>query len=114
MKGTVKKENRLPREVWVAGMSLKGLWPEKTIEKRMKDVLERMENFYAFEPDLICLPEKMSTSSVDESKTLEELAEDETTSGPITSMPGEGDRKQDCHITCASGTKKECRHDNRS
>src|SRR6185503_10918988 len=42
----VKKENRLPREVWVAGISLKGLWPVPTIEKRMKDILERMENVY--------------------------------------------------------------------
>ena len=114
MKGTVKKENRLPREVWVAGMSLKGLWPEKTIEKRMKDVLERMENFYAFEPDLICLPETISTSWVDESKTLEEVAEDETTPGPITSMLGEVARKQNCYITCPIVTKKEGRYYNSS
>ena len=114
MKGTVKKENRLPREVWVAGMSLKGLWPEKTIEKRMKDVLERMENFYAFEPDLICLPETISTSWVDESKTLDEVAEDETTPGPITSMLGEVARKQNCYITCPIVTKKEGRYYNSS
>ncbi len=114
MKGTVKKENRLPREVWVAGMSLKGLWPEKTIEKRMKDVLERMENFYAFEPDLICLPETISTSWVDESKTLEEVAEDETTPGPITSMLAEVARKQNCYITCPIVTKKEGRYYNSS
>jgi beta-ureidopropionase len=107
MKGTVKKENRLPREVWVAGMSLKGLWPEKTIEKRMKDVLERMESFYAFEPDLICLPETINTSWVDELKTLEEVAEDETTPGPITSMLAEVARKQNCYITCPIVTKKE-------
>ena len=74
MKKTIKKENRLPREVWVAGISLKGLWPEKTIEKRMKDVLERMENVYAFEPDIICLPETINISWVDELKTLQEVA----------------------------------------
>ena len=81
MKGLVKKENRLPREVWVAGISLKGLWPEKTIKKRMSDILERMENVYAFEPDLICLPETINTSWVDETVTLQEVAEDETTPG---------------------------------
>ena len=107
MNSIVKKENRLPREVWVAGMSLKGLWPEKTIEKRMKDVLERMESFYAFEPDLICLPETINTSWVDELKTLEEVAEDETTPGPITSMLAEVARKQNCYITCPIVTKKE-------
>ena len=46
MNKKVAKENRLPREVWVAGISLKGLWPAKTIEQRMKDVLERMESVY--------------------------------------------------------------------
>ena len=114
MNGIVKKENRLPREVWVAGMSLKGLWPEKTIEKRMKDVLERMENLYAFEPDLICLPETINTSWVDEPKTLEEVAEDETTPGPITSMLAEVARKQNCFITCPIVTKKDGRFYNSS
>jgi predicted amidohydrolase len=114
MNSVVKKENRLPREVWVAGMSLKGLWPEKTIEKRMKDVLERMESFYAFEPDLICLPETINTSWVDESKTLEEVAEDETTPGPITSMLAEVARKQNCYITCPIVTKKDGRYYNSS
>ena len=51
------KENRLPREIWVAAISLKGLWPEQTIEKRIKDMLERMESVYPLEPDIICLPE---------------------------------------------------------
>jgi len=114
MNGIIKKENRLPREVWVAGMSLKGLWPEKTIEKRMKDVLERMESFYAFEPDLICLPETINTSWVDELKTLEEVAEDETTPGPITSMLAEVAKKQNCYITCPVVTKKDGRFYNSS
>ena len=42
MNRIVKKEKRLPREVWVAAISLKGLWPEKTIKKRMNDVLQIM------------------------------------------------------------------------
>lgn len=107
MNRIVKKENRLPREVWVAGVSLKGLWPVETIEKRMKDILERMESVYAFEPDLICLPEEINQSWVDESKTLQEVAEDEATPGPITSMLAEVARKQHCYITCPIATKKD-------
>ncbi len=110
----VKKENRLPREVWVAGISLKGLWPVETIEKRMKDVLERMESVYAFEPDIICLPETINISWVNESKTLQEVAEDEITPGPITSMLAEVARKQQCYITCPIVTKKEGRFYNSS
>lgn len=107
MSRIVTKENRLPREVWVAGISLKGIWPVETIEKRMKDVLERMESVYAFEPDIICLPEEVNTSWVNESKTIQEIAEDENTPGPITSMLAEVARKQHCYITCPIVTKKD-------
>ena len=72
MINAVKRENRLPREVWAASVSLKGLWPVDTIEKRMKDVLERMESVYAFDPDVIVLTETVNTSWVREQKTLEE------------------------------------------
>jgi predicted amidohydrolase len=103
----VKKENRLPREVWLAAISLKGLWPTKTMEKRMKEVLERMENLYAFEPDIICLPETINISWVDEPVTLQQVAEDETTQGPITSMLAEVARRQNCYIVCPIVTKKD-------
>lgn len=114
MNTIVKKANRLPREVWVASISLKGLWPEQTIEKRIKDVLERMESLYAFEPDIICLPETFHISWVDEIKTLEEIAEDETIPGPVTSRIAEVARKQNCYIVCPVVTKKEGRFYNSS
>jgi beta-ureidopropionase len=110
MNKIIRKENRLPREVWLAGISLKGLWPVETIEKRMKDILERMENVYAFEPDIICLPEMVNLSWVEEaekSKTLSDVAEDEISHGPITSMLAEVARRQNCYITCPIITKKE-------
>jgi beta-ureidopropionase len=114
MNTIVKKANRLSREVWVASISLKGLWPEKTIEKRIKDVLERMESLYAFEPDIICLPETFQISWVDEIKTLEEIAEDETIPGPVTSRIAEVAKKQNCYIICPVVTKKEGRFYNSS
>lgn len=114
MNNSIKKANRLPREVWAAAISLKGLWPEQTIEKRMKDVLERMESVYAFEPDVIVLPETIQTSWVKESKTLEEIAEDETTPGPITSMLAEVAKRQNCYITCPIITKKDGQYYNSS
>jgi beta-ureidopropionase len=106
MERTIEKRNRLPREVWVAAMSLKGLWPVATVEQRMKDVLRRMESLYALEPDLICLPETINTSWVNESKTIQEMAEDEETPGPITSILAEVAKKQNCYITCPIITKK--------
>jgi predicted amidohydrolase len=112
MINAVSRENRLPREVWAASISLKGLWPVATIEKRMKDVLARIESLYAFEPDVIVLPETIQTSWVREQKTLEEIAEDEKTPGPITAMLAEVAKKQNCYITSPVVTKKEGRYYN--
>lgn len=114
MDSRTKKTNRLPREVWAAAVSLKGLWPVATIEKRMKDILERMESVYAFEPDVIVLPETIQTSWVKEEKTLEEIAEDEHSPGPITTMIAAVAKKQNCYITCPVITKKEGRYFNSS
>lgn len=99
--------DRLPREIWVATISLKELAPEKTIEKRIKDVLERMESLYAFDPDIICLPETFNISWVEEEKALEEVAEDEMNPGPVTGLMAEIARKQECYIICPVITKKE-------
>jgi len=101
------KETRLPREIWVAAISLKGLWPEQTIEKRIKDMLERMESVYPLEPDIICLPETFQISWVDEMKTLEEIAEDENVPGPVTSRIAEMAKKHNCYIVCPVVTRME-------
>jgi beta-ureidopropionase len=103
----VRKENRLPREVWVAALSLKGLWPEKTIENRIKAVIERMERVYPYEPDIICLPETFQISWVDEVGKLEEIAEDETVPGPVTARIAAEARKHNCYIVCPVITKKD-------
>lgn len=106
--------NRLPREIWVAGISLKGLWPVATSAQRMKDVLQRMESVYAFEPDIICLPETINLSWVNESKPLADVAEDEIVHGPIGNLLAEVARKQNCYITCPIVTKKDGRFYNSS
>jgi beta-ureidopropionase len=107
MSPATPKADRLPREVWVAAISLKGLWPAKTVQQRMKDVLERLESVYAFEPDIICLPETVNISWVEERQPLAELAEDESTPGPITTMLAEVARRQRCYITCPIVTRKD-------
>jgi predicted amidohydrolase len=101
------RENRLPREIMVAAIGLKGLWPEQSIEKRIKDMLERMENVYPLEPDIICLPETFQISWVDEIKTLEEIAEDEKVPGPVTGRIAEMAKKHNCYIVCPVVTKHE-------
>jgi len=109
-----RKANRLPREVWLAAISLKELWPVRSVEKRMKDVLGRMESVYAFEPDIICLPEMVNVSWVTIPKVLEEIAEDEVIHGPITSMIAKVAREQQCYVVCPIITKKDGRFYNSS
>ena len=101
------KEDRLPREVVVAGIDLRGIWPVDTIEERISDMLERMENVYVFEPDLICLPETFQTSWVRENTRTEDIAEGESTPGPITSIIAEEAKKHNCYIVCPLVTKNE-------
>ena len=107
MNRLVTKINRLPREVWVAGISLKGLWPVATVKQRMKDVLERMEHVYPFEPDIICLPETINLSWVNEEPALSDVAEEENTQGPVTAMIANEAKKQKCYIICPTITKKD-------
>lgn len=108
------RTNRLPREVWAAAVSIKGLWPVDTTERRMKDLLDRMENVYAFQPDVIVIPETINISWVKETKALEEIAEDEQTPGPITRMLAAVAKEQKCYITCPVVTKREGRFYNSS
>ena len=112
MKTTVNKKTRLPREVVVAGIDLRGIWPVDTIEKRVSDILRRMEQVYVFEPDIICLPETFQTSWVREERELEDFAEDETVPGPVTSRIAEEARKQNCYIVCPLVTKNEGKYYN--
>ena len=112
MKNFVKKEDKLPREIVTAGIDLRGLWPEDKIEKRITDILRRMENVYVFEPDIICLPETFQTSWVREERSLDEYAEDEITPGPVTSIIADEAKKQNCYIVCPLVTKNRGRYYN--
>lgn len=102
-----KRERFLPREVWVACISLKNLWPADTIEKRTKDILRRMESVYAFEPDVIVIPETYNISWVKEEKTLEAIAEEETSPGSATSIMAGVARNHNCYVVCPVITKKD-------
>jgi beta-ureidopropionase len=107
MRNSEKITDRLPREVVVAGIDLRGIWPVDTIEERINDILDRMQNVYVFGPDLICLPETFQTSWVREERNVEDYAEDETTPGPVTSLIAEEARKNNCYIVCPLVTNKE-------
>src|SRR5687768_7238481 len=100
MTNDVYENKKLPREICVASVDLKGLWPDTTRESRIKRILERMEEAVGMNPDLICLPETFDTSWVEEEKPLSELAEDEKVPGPVTSRIAAFAKKNNCYVVC--------------
>jgi len=100
---------RLRRNVKVASIDLQHLYPEKSIDNRIKNIFGRMEKAAAYQPDIICLPETFNTSYVDEERTYSEIAEDEHIPGPITQSMGEFALKNNCYVICPIITKNEGR-----
>ena len=103
----VNETKKLPREIRVASVDLKGLWPDTTRESRIKRMLQRMEEVTGMKPDLVCLPELFDTSWVEEKKPLDELAEDEKVPGPVTSRIAAFAKKNNCYVACPLFTKKD-------
>jgi predicted amidohydrolase len=98
--GMAGAKTRLPREVCLVSVDLKGLWPDKTRESRIKRMLERMDEITGLNPDLLCLPELFDTSWVEEEKPLIEVAEDEKVPGPVTRRIAEFAKKHHCYVVC--------------
>jgi predicted amidohydrolase len=96
----------LRRGVKVASVDLQHLYPEKSIERRIKNVLARMENAAAFRPDIISVPETFNTSYVDEERSYAEIAEDENNPGPVLTKMGEFAAKNKCYVICPVVTSK--------
>jgi predicted amidohydrolase len=101
-----EQSSKLPREICVAGVDLKGLWPDTTRESRIKRILERMKDVVGLKPDLICLPELFDTIWVDETLPLSEVAEDENIPGPVTTRIAEFAMQNNCYIVCPVYTRK--------
>jgi predicted amidohydrolase len=100
-------KNKLPREVFLAGVDLKGLWPDTTTASRIKRILERMEEIAGLRPDVVCIPECFNTIWISEKNRISDVAEDEKIPGPVTSVIAEFAKKHECYVTCPLITKNE-------
>ena len=105
--GVQTGSGKIPREVTVAGIDLRGLWPDTTRESRINRILQRMELVAGIRPDLICLPELFDTMWVSEKYKISEVAESEENPGPVTQRIGEFARKNSCYVVCPVYTKKD-------
>ncbi len=97
---------KLPGVLSVATIDLKGLWSESSRESRIKRVLERMWELPGLKPDILGLPELFDTNRLQEKQIVEEVAEEENVSGPVTGLVAEFARKNRCYVVCPVYTKK--------
>lgn len=102
----VIKSEKLPREICVATIDLKG-WPDSTREGRMKRILERMNEVTGMQPDIVCLPELFDSMWVDEQKNISEIAEDEKNPGSVTRRIAAYAKKNKCYVICPLFTVKD-------
>lgn len=100
---SAEKRGRLPREVWVASVSAKGLGIDGTKERKINTILSRMEQTLPYQPDIICLPEAF-VYQWSRKPSLSEKAEE--VPGPTTSIIAEFARKHNCYVICPLHTKE--------
>jgi predicted amidohydrolase len=98
---------KLPGDVCLASIDLKGLWPDTTTESRIKRILSRMEDIAGIKPDILCLPELFDNIWVNEEKPLDKIAQDEKIPGPVTSIISEFAKKNNCYVLCPVYTKSQ-------
>jgi beta-ureidopropionase len=68
---TAEVKERLPREVWVAGISQENLSAD-TAEEMVERIFQIMEQTLVYQPDIICLPEVFHTSNVRQKYNINE------------------------------------------
>jgi len=100
---------RLPREVWVASLSLHSLEAQNHEEMTGK-VLRRLEEIEPFQPDVVCLPEVFPFLKLSKRPPLSEVAE--APPGPITSRIAEWAKANHCYVVCPIYTKEDGRYYN--
>ncbi len=62
-------QNKLPREVWIAGISQMGLQAQNPTDM-VDQVINLVKEVSIYQPDIICLPEVFPTSNVEEKPKL--------------------------------------------
>ncbi len=101
---TIRAKNRLPREVWVATLSMERL-DESSIDKLLDRLLDRMKETLVCKPDIICIPETFLFPGVSHSLPVPEIAEE--LPGPISKRFVEFSKAHNCYTICPIHTKQD-------
>ena len=98
----LKRQKKLPREVWIATVSQHDLVADNSKEMISK-ILKIMDEITPLNPDIICLPEIFPFTNIRNGQTLAESAEEPI--GPIIKPFAEFARKHNCYVICSTYTK---------
>jgi len=98
--------DQLPREVWIASLTLEGL-EARTSDELINRVLRRMEETVVCHPDIVCLPETFPYQRVSEKPPLAEQAE--VVPGPIVGKFASFAEQHNCYVICPIHTKNDGR-----
>jgi beta-ureidopropionase len=96
----VSNINKLPREVWIAGISQMDL-QTKTSYLMVDELIRIVKDVAIYQPDVICLPELFATSNVVERTKLSERKE--LTEMILQKFSGLA-KQYSCYIICAVNT----------
>ncbi len=89
-------KNRLPREVWIAGISQMDLYT-KTPQLMLEEILNITKKTLVYQPDVICLPEVFPTSNVEQKLSLsEKLDASRAALEQFSSLA----KENACHVIC--------------
>lgn len=87
---------KLPREVWIAGISQMGLHTQ-TPQLMVGEIVRILEDVAVYQPDIVCLPEIFPTSNVTKTTSLEEKMEiSETVLQQFSGLA----KQYNCYIIC--------------
>lgn len=91
-----KIKNRLPREVWIAGISQMDLYT-KTPQLMLEELVRITKKALVYQPDVICLPEVFPTSNVDQKLSLsDKLKASESALEQFSSLA----KQNNCYVIC--------------
>ncbi len=93
---TLKDNGRLPREVWIAGISQQDLTTQ-TYQQMADEIIRIMNTLVIYQPDIICLSEIFPTSNVAERYSFSERVD---ISVRVTPRFAEFAKQNRCYVIC--------------
>jgi len=95
--------DKLPREVWIAGLSQMGMQTE-TSQQIVEEILQSLKKALFYQPDVICLPEVFPTSNIVQQLSLSDKLK---LSEKVLQQFSEFAQVNNCYVICPLYTSED-------